>query len=103
MLLIRDSQEDAIIHGNRTGKESGGVCAHHGDVPGIATQSRSGGIGAGSCPIAGLKRNTSRPGRAVRRTETRITNEHLAVSAVVAARGALQLDRKSTRLNSSHT
>src|SRR6266702_6784258 len=93
MLLIRDSQEDAIIHGDRAGKESGGVCAHHGDMPGIATQSRSGGICAGYCPIAGLKRNASPLGRAVRRTETGITDEHLAVPAVVAARGALQLRR----------
>ena len=42
MLLVRDGQEDAIIHGNRTGEESGSVSAGDGDVPGFAAQSRTG-------------------------------------------------------------
>jgi len=44
MLLVRDGQEDTIIHGNRAGEESGGVCAGDGDVPGTAAQSRTGGF-----------------------------------------------------------
>lgn len=44
MLLIRDGQENAIIHGNRAGKEGGGVSAYDGDVPGVAAQSRTSGL-----------------------------------------------------------
>jgi hypothetical protein len=44
MLLIRDSQKDAIIHGNRSSKESGGISANDGDVPGSAAQSRTDGL-----------------------------------------------------------
>ena len=44
MLLLRDGQEDAIINGNRTGEERGGVSAHDGEVPGITAQSWTGGL-----------------------------------------------------------
>ncbi len=91
MLLVRDGQEDAIIHGNRTCEKSGGICAYDGDVPGIAAQSGPGRRCDGCCPVTGLKGNAGRLGRAVRRTETSIADEHLAVAAVVAARGRLQL------------
>jgi len=90
MLLVRDGQEDAIINGNRTGEESGGVSARDGDVPGITAQSRSGGLFAGARPITRLKRNPGRLRRAVRRPETGIADEHLAVAAIGAARGSLQ-------------
>ena len=36
MVLVRDRQEDAIIHGNRTGEERGGVSTRDSHVPGMA-------------------------------------------------------------------
>jgi hypothetical protein len=44
MLLVRNGQEDAIIDGNRAGKEGRSVSPWDGDVAGIAAQSRSRGI-----------------------------------------------------------
>src|SRR5258708_28973534 len=84
MLLVRDGQEDAIINGNRMGEEGGGVSAHDGDVPGITTQSWTGGLFAGAPPITWLKRNPGRLWRAVRRTEAGIADEHLAGAAIGA-------------------
>ena len=86
MLLVRNGQKDAIIHGNRSGEKSGGVSAGDGDVPGIPAQNRPGGLRAGCCPITWLKRNPRRLRRAVRRSETSITDEYLAEATIVAAR-----------------
>ena len=91
MRLVRDGQEDAIVNGNRTGEEGGGVSAHDSDVSGITAQGRTRGLCAGARPITWLKRNPGRLRRAVRRTETGIADEHLAVAAIGAARGSLQL------------
>src|SRR3989442_13822486 len=93
MLLVRDGQEDAIINGNRTGEEGGGVSADDGDVPGITAQSRSGGLFAGARPITRLKRNPGRLRRAVLGPTTGIADENLAGAAIGAARGRVQLRR----------
>jgi len=42
LLLIRDGQEDAIIHGHRVREKSGAVRAHDGDVSGLAAHRRTG-------------------------------------------------------------
>ena len=91
MLLICDGQEDAIIHGDRARKKSGGVRAHNGNVIGIVAQRRASGLCDSSCSITWLKRNAGRLWSAVRRADTRVADEHLPVAAVCAARGSLQL------------
>src|SRR6266480_6710486 len=89
VLLICDCQKDAIIHGNRARKKGGGVCAHNGNVVGIAAQRRASGPCGGSGPITRLKRNASGLRRAVRCADTRVADEHLAIAAVGAASGSL--------------
>ena len=42
LLLIRDGQEDAIIHGHRAREKSGAVRAHDGHVSGLAAHRRTG-------------------------------------------------------------
>src|SRR3989442_9173935 len=91
MLLIRNRQENAIIHGNRASEERGCVCARDGDVSCITAQNGGGGFCSRCCRIAWLKRNPRRLRRAVRGAEAGVTDEHLAVAAVAAARGRLNL------------
>ena len=97
MLLVRDGQKDAIINGNRTGEEAGGVSAHDGDVSGITAQGWTGGLCAGARSITRLKRNPGDLRRAVRRIEAGIADEHLAVAAIGAARERLRRRRNLIR------
>src|SRR2546425_2453957 len=97
MLLIRNRQENAIVHGNRASEERGCVCARDGDVSCIAAQNGAGGFCSRRCPIAWLKRNPGRLRRAVRGAEAGVTDEDLAVAAVAAACGRLKLSGYLTR------
>ena len=97
MLLICDCQKDAVINGDRARKKSGGVCAHNGNVVGITAQRRASGLCGGSGPITRLKRNAGRLWSAVRRADTRVADEHLAIAAVGTASGSLRLCGSLTR------
>jgi len=88
MLLVRDGQEDAIVHGDRMREESGGVSARDGDSRRITAESGTRGFCRGSNPVARLERNAGGLWSAIRGSETGIADENLAVAAV-AARGNL--------------
>ena len=91
MLLVRNGQKDAIIHSDGASKKGSGTGARNSDVPGIAAQSWAGRLGAGRCPITRLKGNPGGLRGTVRGTKAGIADEHLAVSAVIGARGHFQL------------
>src|SRR5204863_164158 len=83
-------------HAERLAK-SGGVCAHNGNVVAITAQRRASGLCGGSGPITRLKRNAGRLWSAVRRADTRVADEHLAIAAVGTASGSLRLCGSLTR------
>jgi len=78
MLLVRDGQEDAIIHGNRTGEESGSVFRLRWRCARLCRSKPDRQAWRCIRPIARLKRNPSRLRSAVGRTKTGIAYEHLA-------------------------
>jgi len=95
--LICDGQKNPIIHGNRASEKSSGICAYDGNVFGIAAQCRTSRLRSDSGSIIRLKRNPCGLRRAVCRSHTRISDEHLAVAAIGAARGNLGLHWSLTR------
>jgi len=72
MLLVRDGQKDAIINGNRTGEEGGGVPPTMATCPALLLKAGPAGFCAGARPITRLKRNPGDLRRAVRRIEAGI-------------------------------
>src|SRR5260370_13691211 len=90
-LLARDGQKDAIVHGNRACEKCGRVCADDANTAGVTTQSGPGRLCARCHPVTRLKRNPRRLRRAVRRAETRVTDEHLTITAVISTCGSLRL------------
>src|SRR5258706_12006406 len=85
MLLVRDGQEDTIIHGNRAGEESGGVCSGDGDVPGITAQSGPSGFCGGWPPPPRLKRKPPRLPPGVFPTQKGIAGENLSITPLCAS------------------